>query len=537
MCMDTPIQYFVYLRKSSEGDDKQALSIESQQSELAEIIKREQLTISDTFEESHSAKLCGTRKVFNQMVKRIEKGNANGIFLWNINRLSRNAGDAGTIIDLMDRGLLHEIKAPGQSFRNNPQDKFLLNLFCSQAKLENDNKGVDVKRGLKKKVELGWRPCNPLTGYRTTPEKVKGLKTIEIDPITFPIIKRYFKLLLKEQAAIHELYRDAIEKHQLTCATKTTLISKTAFYSIFQNPFYYGEYEYPLGSGKWHKGKHTPVLTKHEFIKLQTIISKKPKPKKVPTRSKLPYRKLFTCGECGMSITGSHVVKRQKNGNVHEYLFYHCTKKSRTKKCSQGSIRQEVIEETVENLLKQIWIPSELAEWLIEDAKKSTFDRNNNYKTKASVIQKNIASLEQKLENLLELRIDGELGKHAYQEKKIAYETEITQLTEQLDNIKNRYSNYLTTLKKEMDFAQFALEKFKTGDNSLKREYILHIGSNLSLMNKKPIIKPKKELLAIQKTRKSVEEKIGGFKPLFSLNKRTLDTIDAKSSIQRPRWD
>src|SRR3989344_1068394 len=34
-----------------------------------------------------------------------------------------------------------------------------------------------------------------------------------------------------------------------------------------------------------------------------------------------------------MMITGEYKVKYQKNGNVHEYVYYHCSRKSKTIKC------------------------------------------------------------------------------------------------------------------------------------------------------------------------------------------------------------
>ncbi|QQS44711.1 recombinase family protein [Candidatus Roizmanbacteria bacterium] len=64
---------------------------------------------------------------------------------WHPDRLSRNAGDLGVIVDLMDQGKLKEIRTYSQTFRNTPNDKFLLMILCSQAKLENDNKGINVK--------------------------------------------------------------------------------------------------------------------------------------------------------------------------------------------------------------------------------------------------------------------------------------------------------------------------------------------------------------------------------------------------------
>jgi DNA invertase Pin-like site-specific DNA recombinase len=152
------LTHFIYCRKSSEDEDRQVISNESQENELEPIAKRDRLTIRDKIKEEASAKVAGTRPRFNEMVRRIKKGEANAILCWHLNRLSRNATDAAVLVDLMDQGKLSEIRTPGQAFRNTPGDKFLITLFCSQAKLENDNKSVDVKRGLRAKASMGLYP-------------------------------------------------------------------------------------------------------------------------------------------------------------------------------------------------------------------------------------------------------------------------------------------------------------------------------------------------------------------------------------------
>jgi len=55
----------------------------------------------------------------------------------------------------MDQGKIQRINTHSQDFTNNPNEKFLLMILCSQAKLENDNRGINVKRGLKNKCSIG----------------------------------------------------------------------------------------------------------------------------------------------------------------------------------------------------------------------------------------------------------------------------------------------------------------------------------------------------------------------------------------------
>lgn len=72
------IRYFLYARKSTDEEDRQILSIESQIIELKEFAKKENINIIRELTESKTAKESG-REVFNEMLKLIETGEAEGI--------------------------------------------------------------------------------------------------------------------------------------------------------------------------------------------------------------------------------------------------------------------------------------------------------------------------------------------------------------------------------------------------------------------------------------------------------------------------
>ena len=124
------IRYCLYARKSSESDERQAMSIESQINEMKTLAEREGYFIKEIRQESHSAKSSGLRPVFNQLLIDIRAGEFDAILTWAPDRLSRNAGDLGTLVDLMDQGKLRMIKTYSQSFTNNPNEKFLLMILC-----------------------------------------------------------------------------------------------------------------------------------------------------------------------------------------------------------------------------------------------------------------------------------------------------------------------------------------------------------------------------------------------------------------------
>ncbi|HYF97173.1 MAG TPA: recombinase family protein, partial [Patescibacteria group bacterium] len=174
------MKYCLYARKSSEQDERQAMSIDSQLKEMLALAERDGLNITMIKKESHSAKQSSQRPVFNELLQDIISGKVDGILTWAPDRLSRNAGDLGSLVDLMDGNKLQQIRTFSQSFSNTPNEKFLLMILCSQAKLENDNRGINVKRGIRARCEMGVRPCRAPLGYANF--SLDGQRKIVLDP-------------------------------------------------------------------------------------------------------------------------------------------------------------------------------------------------------------------------------------------------------------------------------------------------------------------------------------------------------------------
>ncbi|HBB43905.1 MAG TPA: hypothetical protein DCZ83_00720 [Candidatus Yonathbacteria bacterium] len=99
------IKYIAYCRKSTDEKEKQVLSIESQIAELKEFATKEKLQIVCFLTESRTAKTLG-RPVFEEVIQKIEKGEANAILSWHPDRLARNSVDGGKIVYLLDTGKL-----------------------------------------------------------------------------------------------------------------------------------------------------------------------------------------------------------------------------------------------------------------------------------------------------------------------------------------------------------------------------------------------------------------------------------------------
>ena len=497
------IKYLLYARKSSEQEDRQVLSIESQKSEVETLAKKEGLEIVDRFEESYSAKDPG-RKIFNQVIKQIEKGEANAILTWHPNRLSRNPIDTGYLVYMMDQNKLLEIRTPGQTFKNTPNDKFLLNLLCSQAKLENDNKGIDVKRGLRRKVEMGWHPGPAPIGYLNTPDKEKGFKTIRKDPKMFPVIRRMFDMVLSGSYTAPRVHEIAVTQWGLK------KLARSGFYRTLYNSFYYGWFEWPRGSGNWHKGKHEPMITREEFDRVQQLLHPGQKPK--PEKHTFAYTGMIRCGECGCMITAENKVKRNKQGGEHHYTYYRCTK--RKGPCSQKYIEVRELEKQIAKTLSDIKVPPEFHGWAMlwlktENTKEST-DRN----TILSNLQKNYETCVRKLDTLIDMRASGEITEDEFNKKKSTVGQEKARLQELLNDTDTRIDSWLEVAHRVIKFAEDAKESFIERGEHARKIVLAALGSNLLLKDGILEIKVQNALVPMQLVSSGAKTKTGTFEPV-----------------------
>ncbi len=317
------LRYCLYARKSSEDDERQALSIDSQTKEMTAVAEREGLEIVEMLKESHSAKTSGCRPIYNQLLNDIRGEKFNAILTWAPDRLSRNAGDLGTLVDLMDQGKLLQIHTTSQIFTNNPNEKFLLMILCSQAKLENDNKSLNVKRGFKAKVKMGYRPNMSPLGYLHDTNSPKGQRKVLIDPERAPVIKQMFEHMANDcwsGRRIQKWFDDEINFRSRTGKK----VSLSTIYLMLANPYYTGRYEFPKESGNWYQGKHKPLINQELFDKVQENL--KLIPKGIPGTKEFSFTRLMKCGTCGSGVTAEEKIKKFMDGTIRRYVYYHCSR-------------------------------------------------------------------------------------------------------------------------------------------------------------------------------------------------------------------
>src|ERR1035437_423749 len=170
------MKFILYCRKSTDTEDKQVQSLESQEKELTDLAKRDNIEIVQILTEKKSAKAPG-RPVFKEMIKTIQAGKADAILCWKIDRLARNPVDGGQIQWLLQNGNIKCIRTFEKSYF--PEDNVLLmGIVQAMASQYIRDLSTNVKRGNRAKLDHGGWPHRAPFGYLND----RATRTILVDP-------------------------------------------------------------------------------------------------------------------------------------------------------------------------------------------------------------------------------------------------------------------------------------------------------------------------------------------------------------------
>ncbi len=469
------MRYFMYCRKSSEDDDRQVLSIESQKKELEGSLERlEGIEIISIFEESFSAKAPG-RSVFNDMMRRLEKGEADGIVAWHPDRLARNSVDGGRIIHSLDTGVIKDLKFSTFSFENNSQGKFMLSIIFGYSKYYVDNLSENVKRGNRARIARGWCTSFAPLGYLND----KATKTIVSDPDRFHLVQQMFKEMLigcQSPKQIHSMARDDWNlRTRITKRMGGKPVVLSGIYKILSNPFYAGLI---LHAGKEYPGKHPPMITITEFESIQEKLGKKGRSR--PIKLYFPYRGLISCGQCGGAVTAEN--KTNRFGSRYEY--YHCSYSTRPK-CPQKSIEAKELERQVMAYLKDITTQKDSHDKLIFSARQQ-FEQDNAssvFEKKQAEAQLALDRVSKQKRNLLQLRVNDDISEAEFEEHAIKLQRDEIHCQRQLSEVTSEQS--IEPFESFISFSHRAIHWFVNAKPINKRLIVQATTSNLTLKDKK----------------------------------------------------
>jgi site-specific DNA recombinase len=474
------MKYILYCRKSQESEDRQVQSLEAQERELRERASYLGINIVAIYHESKSAKTVG-RPVFNEVVKQIQKGKAEGLLCWKLDRLARNFIDGGLIIDLLQRGVLKSIHTFEKEYL--PSDNVLMMAVeLGMANQYSRDLSENVKRGNREKIIKGGWPGHAPFGYLNN----KADKTLYIDPVRGKYVKMMYELYSTGRYSLKGLSNELYEQGLRTNAGNK--VHCGTIRHIMRNPIYHGVIRY---RGGYYPAKFESITPKDLYDACMSVMDGNSKPRR--QKHNFPLVGLFTCGVCGCAVT----AERHKT-----YSYYHCTNGKGI--CNQKKLflRQEALDDQIAELFDQIAFDEELIEMMYLSALEK-MKHEDTFNTKSiDDAEMEIASIKVREDRLLEAYLAGNIEKDIYDERRSELKLARLGTEKNLANLrKNLKDPYATIeLTKELFlFSNRAKSEYKESVPEKKREIAFEVLSNSLLIDKimaQPQLKSPYDMLA-----------------------------------------
>lgn len=458
------MKYILYCRKSTDTEDKQIMSLESQERELLDIANKYNLNIVKVLKESMSAKGVG-RPIFNEMMEMIRTKKADAILCWKLDRLARNFVDGGLIIDSLQRGVIKEIKTYEGMYL--PSDNVLsIAVHLGMANQYSRDLSINVKRGNREKLNRGEWPNKAPFGYLND----RATKTVIIDPVRSKYVPRAFELYLTGSYGFVEISNILYSEGLRTNTGQKVM--KNHIYRILSSVFVTGLME---REGKYYQGKHTPLISKETFDQAQDLMHGRTRPR--PQRLFFPLRGFLKCENCGCALTAS-----LKKG--HHY--YYCTGNRDFCKEHKSYMRENYLYEKVSEVLDCVAF-SEAKIELMYQAAKEKLEFDNSYENETlNNHRAELLALSTKEKKLLDVYLAGQIGKDVYDHRVLELQNDHLTLNSRIRTLESHQPVLLLEPTKKVFLqASRAKKEFLEGDESKKRIILENLCWNLSMKDKK----------------------------------------------------
>ncbi len=353
---------FLYLRKStSEAEERQIRSIDDQRQDCLTLAERLNLTIVDEFIEARSASRPNNRPVFKSMLKELsykdpKRRRAEGILAWHPDRLTRNALEAGQIIQMVDDEQINDLFFPAYNFHNDTSGKEHLTIEFARAKGYTDRLSEVVCRGVNGREKEGAMIYPVKYGYQKRREIPENPAKCSLFPIPHPeqfdIAKRTFALALEGHGVrrIHAFLMDEFPER------REHILALSTMDRALRDSFYCGHWgimrgkkteriidlsEITLADGTTFE----PIISMAEFEELQVLRGgKRTHPIRRNQRRINPFPGLVHCATCERKMYPSYRKIKRADSLFEEQLGYECQSKSETgTRCLQSRIRADVL--------------------------------------------------------------------------------------------------------------------------------------------------------------------------------------------------
>ena len=414
--MNKKTKAVIYARFSSENQRDE--SIDAQIRAIQEYAKRNDIEIIEIYTDRARSATSDKRPDFQRMVKDSEKENFDMVIVHKLDRFSRDKYDS---VYYKKRFLKNGVKVVSvtEQLDDSPESVILESVLEGMADYYSKNLAREAMKGMK---ETAYK-CQHTGG---TP------------PLGYDVDKETRKYIInkKEAKAVKLIFEKYLQGHTVMSIVeelndtgyktkKDVFFGTNSIRSIIKNEKYCGTFVFNKSSSKDAFGRRNNHKTKDEkdiirikggmpsiisegdYEKAQSLMESKRNGRGGRQKAKEIYllSGIIKC-KCGHAMYGN----RRKPKGKPLYVSYRCGarhKKGVSSECKTPEIRKEYIEDYVLTELENFLVNDETASSIVDRVNKYVDQENHVYREKLSYIEKEIATIDGQIGNIIKAVMDG----------------------------------------------------------------------------------------------------------------------------------
>ena len=458
--------YFSYIRVSTVRQGQTGTSLTEQHEAIQRYASRWNLRIVKEFEEKETAAQSG-RPVFHQMLRLLKRQEAAGLIIHKIDRSARNLRDWAELGDLIDSGV--EIHFANEN----------LDLESRGGRLSADIQAVvaadyirnlreEVKKGFYGRLKQGFYPMRAPIGYL---DRGSGTPK-EPDPIQAVQVKDAFELYATGRYGIDDLV-EIMYARGLRSKTGGK-VTRNGLSHLLHNCFYSGLIHVKI-KDEIFAGRHQPIVSKSLFDQVQRVFLNRHVKREL--KHQFLFRRMLRCDSCQSTL----IAEKQKG-----YVYYRCHKSP----CGEKTVREEVIEASISDLLKQINLGDAELLYLKRDLAERYESKEQAEERRRDAVALQLQQARARRSHLTDVYLEGGvLDRETYIEKKNQLVSEEQTLSHRIANLGAETAGIFSEVEQILELANNAYLSYEMASADEKRKLIKSVTSNLAIKQKTVLYK------------------------------------------------
>ena len=456
----TALRAAVYIRYSSENQ-RDGYSIEYQMDECKKYINEQGFIFEKAYiDEAVSGKSANKRDAFFSLLSDVKNGLYDVVIVYKYSRFARNLMEARIYQHQIEKAGAKLISAMERIDDSTPEGRMMRNIIMTMDEYYSDNLSTFVQSSMYTAAKSGKYLGGILPYGFSVNENGEFIENkAEAD-----IVRRVFELRASGAmpSDILRIFQEEGIRGRNGKPFTQQLLNK-----IVRSEKYIGTYKYAVKGYDpiYIENAFDPIVPRDLWDKVQIIVDSLKEKRNVKGRARkniYPLTGKIFCACCGEPFTG--------NSKGNGLAYYTCRGQDKLQICQNGSVLKSVLEDYVFGKIKELILSEnhvdEITRIVLSTFENGTTDADIEADIKA--LKKEKADIERKLENLLDLMLDGTISKDILHKKSSVLQDELKAVESALKS-KEYTASAAVTYDGIRGFLLDMIKQLETADDTVKK--------------------------------------------------------------------